>query len=614
VSQRRKKLDPVTQYAAHVVNGTGGPGYIAGRSVRLACERHLRDLEQAEQRGLEWRPKAAQEVIDFFAEVLRLPENTDATDDADDTADEGKPFVLSPFQQFIAGSLFGWYTKAGHRRFRMAYVETAKGSGKTPFGAGLMLYLLVADGERGAQVYAAAPTLKQAQDAFRDAERMVEASPDLRALVDSKVNNLAVLSTGSFFRPISSEKRGLDGKRVHGGLVDELHEHPTDVVTAKLRAGTKGRRSAVILEITNSGFDRETVCYKHHDYSRQILEGLVENDAWFAYICHLDACDMCAEAGHYQPSDDCPDCDDWKTEGDHWRKANPNLGVSLPWQYLREQVREAVDMPSQRNMVRRLNFCQWTQQKTAFIATERWAACASDAVTFDGLRGRACYIGIDLSAKIDLSSVNLVFPRAINGGADFAADILPYFWMPKNTLHRRAQEDKVPYPDWVREGWVNETPGDIVDHDAIIDFVINVLAKQFKVRGIGFDQAGAAAAVTRLQRHFGEAMVIEIPQGFRTLSEPTKQFEALIVGDRLRHNGNKCMAWNVSNLAIEENHWNEIRPVKIDQRKRIDGGVAAIIALALAIRAPMDVPSSFGFSGGVIVRPDGVFNAAGERV
>jgi phage terminase large subunit-like protein len=599
---KQKVLDPVTSYATEVCAGRE----IAGRMVRLACERHLRDLDEQVTRGIEWRPKAAQDVIDFFAEVLRLPENTDAGDGAAEDGDgmtEGRKFVLSPFQQFIAGSIFGWYTASGHRRFRMAYVETAKGSGKTPFGAGLMLYLLVADGERGAQIYAAAPTLKQAQDAFRDAERMVQASPELNALVDQKVNNLAVLGTGSFFRPVSSEKRGLDGKRVHGALVDELHEHPTDTVTVKIRAGTKGRRSAVILEITNSGFDVESVCYKHHDYSRQILEGLVENDSWFAYVCHLDACAACADAGRYQPSDDCPDCDDWKTEGPHWLKANPNLGVSLPWQYLREQVREAIDLPSQRNMIRRLNFCQWTQQKTAWLAPEKWAALKT--VTAAQLKGRACFVGIDLSAKIDLSAVSLVFPREPHGGGDptglnMAVDILTYFWMPKNTLQRRAQEDKVPYPDWVKAGYVRPTPGDIVDHDAIVDFVVDVLAKDFKVRGVGFDQAGAAAAVTRLQRHFGDEMVVEVPQGFKYLSEPSKQFEALIHAGLVRHDGNKCMAWNIANLAIEENDWNEIRPVKFDQRKRIDGGLAAIIALSRAIRVPVE-PASVYEDRGVLV-------------
>jgi phage terminase large subunit-like protein len=601
---KKPALDPVTQYATDVIAGR----VIAGRMVRLACQRHLADLELATSKGLVWKPDQAQRVIEFFPEVLCLPENT-AGDDADEdtTSEAGKPFRLSPFQQFIAGSLFGWYTASGHRRFRIAYVETAKGSGKTPFGAGIMLYLLVADGERGAQVYAAAVTKDQAKLAFTDAERMVEASPALRDLLDQKVNNLAVTDTGSFFRPISSEKRGLDGKRVHGALIDELHEHPSGIVYLKMRAGTKGRRNALILEITNSGFDLETVCWQHHDYSRQVLEGSVANESWFAYVCHLDACEACHAAGKTQPADDCPDCDDWKTEGPHWLKANPNLGISLPWEYLREQVREAIGLPSQRNMVRRLNFCQWTQQATVWIPLEKWAACERRLNRAD-LKGRECFVGIDMSEKIDLTSVVLAFPRPLSANdpnkptsLNRAVDVLAFFWLPKDTLSRRANEDKIPYPDWEKDGYLRTTLGASVDPDAIAAFIIDDVAKTYHIRGIGFDQAGAVAVVNRLQQHFGNELVTEIPQGFRHLSAPSKLLEALVVSGHLQHDRNACMNWCISNMAIEENAWREIRPVKISQRKRIDGGVALIDALAVMERTPDKLRSKYETGGLVTV-------------
>lgn len=585
-------LDPVTRYAAQVRDGE----VVASKLVRLACLRHLRDLEQAAGKGLVWRPAEAQRVIDFFAEVLCLPDETEETPitpgrpvfvSESGAVSGGKPFLLSPFQQFIAGSLFGWYTAQGTRRFRVAYIETAKGSGKTPFGAGLLLYLTVADGERGAQCYCAAVTKDQAKLAFTDAENMVRVSPELSEVFDQKVNNLAILETGCFIRPISAEKRGLDGKRVHGCLIDELHEHPSNIVVAKMRAGTKNRQNALILEITNSGFDRETVCWEHHDMSRQVLEGTIENEAWFAFICHLDACAACQAAGRYQPSDDCPDCDDWKTEGPHWLKANPNLGVSLSWQYLREQVREAVDLPSQRNLVRRLNFCQWTQQATAWIPAEAWQRCRGTHSRAT-LVGRECYLGIDLSDKIDLSAVVAVFPRPLEKPGvrvegvdviDRAVDVLPFFWMPEQTLQRRSNEDNVPYTEWAAAGYLTTTAGAIIDHDAIVEFIVGTLDALFKIRGIGIDQAGAAGAVSRLQRHFGEELVTEIPQGFRSLSEPSKLAEALILSGNLAHDGNPVMTMCVNNTAKEENSWREVRPVKISQRKRIDGFVGLIDAL-----------------------------------
>lgn len=617
---KKKPLDPVTAYATDVVGGT----VIAGRMVRLACARHLRDLEVGAARGLTWKPAEAQRVIEFFAEVLCLPEET-STDEQTDAPTEASPFILRPFQQFIVGSLMGWYAGA-HRRFRTAYIETAKGSGKTPLGAGLMLYLLVADGERGAQVFAAAVGKDQAKLAFTDAERMVQASPSLRALIDQKVNNLAVLGTGSFFRPISSEKRGLDGKRVHGALVDELHEHATSIVVDKMRAGTKGRRSALIFEITNSGYDRESVCWHHHEYSREVLEQLVDNDAWFAYVCQLDPCETHLAAGKRAPVEGCAGCDDWQTEGPHWLKANPNLGVSLPWQYLREQVTEAIGMPSKRNIVRRLNFCEWTDQVTVWIQTEKWAACKGTA-SAASLVKRACFVGIDVSSKIDLTSVELLFPREeaeptihVDLGPDWQGeqpharpetsrtfdltrryDVVSNFWMPKEILTAREAEDHVPFSQWWREGHLRVTTGNMVDQDEILDTIIREFSVKYTILGIGIDISNAAAMVTRLQAHFGPDRVVDIPQGFRHLSEPSKIFEALVIAQRLHHDGNKVMNWCVANVGKEESKWGDIRPVKIVQRKRIDGVVALIDAIRVSTLVPGRARSVYATRGALVI-------------
>lgn len=641
--------DPVTAYATAVI----ARQIVACRLVTLACARHLDDLQRQAEKGLRWNVEDADEAIAFFETVLCLPEETDVDEDQAAAVDRGalppegsSPFLLSPFQKFIIGSLFGWAAyvvgkntgiRRLQQRFRIAYFEGGKGCGKTPMGAGILIFMLVRHGVRGSQLFCAAVTKDQAKIAFADCVKMVHASPALQALIQERGNNLAVLATGSFIRPISAEKRGLDGKRVQGAVVDELHEAPSAIVVVKLRAGIKGRPNALIFIPTNAGVDRESVCWEYHEYSRQILEGTLVNEAWFAFVCHLDSCDACHTAGKLQPADECPHCDDWKVEGPHWLKANPNLGVSIPWQYLREQVREAIDMPSQRNMVRRLNFCQWTDQLTVFITAEAWKGCETPLTReafLASLEGRACYLGIDLSDKIDLSSVVGDFPRpldrdppaeapATDGGTvgppgiitepeifpldegaapatpdrptlTCAVDVLPFFWMPEKTLARRAQEDKIPYPDWVKSGHVITTPGSLIDHDAIVAFIIDVLAVRYRIRGIGIDQAGAAGVVSKLKRHFGDELVQEVPQGFRRLSEPTKLLEALVVSGNLTHDGNPCLAWCLSNMAIEENAWREIRPVKITQRKRIDGGVATIDGLERLGAAPLpEAPPAF---------------------
>ena len=327
-------------------------------------------------------------------------------------------------------------------------------------------------------------------------------------------------------------------------------------------------------------------------------------------MCHLDACDACQAKGKLQPADDCPHCDDWKVEGPHWLKANPNLGVSIPWQYLRDEVRVAIAIPSQRNMVRRLNFCQWTQQATVWITTEQWAACqttTSPEAFAATLEKRACFVGIDLSDKIDLSSVVCIFPRPLplavltaDAGPpvatvavdpdrptiDCALDVLPFFWMPAKSLQRRATEDKIPYPDWAAAGFIITTPGSLVDHDAIAEFIIGTLAKQFTLRGIGIDQAGASGVISKLRRQFGDEFVEEVPQGFRSLTEASKLMEALVITENVTHAEHPPMAMCMSNMGKEENAWREIRPVKLNQRKRIDGGVALIDAIWKMTKTP----------------------------
>lgn len=568
--------DPATRFALRVRAGKE----TVSRLQRLATERHLQDLDHADAKGLEWRPAAAREVCDFFRTIICLP--------------DGRPFQPDGWEDFAAGVLCGWFTPEDHLRFRVGYVELGKGSGKTFWGAALLLFKLI-KAMRGRQLYFAAVTQAQASLAFADAVAMVQASPHLREAIDVLVANLSVRATGAFLRPISSERRGLDGKRVSAALVDELMEHPDETVSAKLRAGTKGDPDALILEITNAGSNLETVCWKHHQHSIEVLTGAVVNESWFAYIGHLDACDACHGAGAWQPQDDCADCDDWQVEGDHWKKANPGLGSALPWQYLREQVREAQHIPSQRNLVRRLNFCQWSQQAAAvLIPPLRWQACGDPAVSWEAFTGRDVVLGIDLSAKIDLSSVVGTTVRTGAGDAlNMAIDVATAFWMPSDTIQQRAAEDRVPYPDWAKARtrdapYLHASAGQMVDHDAILAFVLD-LSKRCRIRAIGIDQANATAFVTRLQRELGPDVVFEIPQGFRHLSEPTKHLEALVLSDRLRHDANPVMAYCMGNLAIEENNWQEVRPVKVNQRTRIDGGVALILALAMLLRLAPEV-------------------------
>jgi len=548
----RRRADPVTAYAKAVVAGT----VVASRLVRLACERHLRDLQDGATRGLHWQFEAATDAIEFFPAVLRLAEGPHA----------GKPFALEPWQQFIVGSLFGWQAADGTRRFRTAYIETGKGNGKTPLAAGVGLLGLVADHEAGAQVYAAAVTREQSGILFHDAERMVAASPELAARVTANVGNLAHVASGSYFRPVSSEARSLDGKRVHMALIDELHEHPSADVVDKMRAGTKGRRQALIFEITNAGYDRHSVCWQHHVLSQEVLEGTRVTDSWFAFVCGLDA------------------GDDWRDER-VWVKANPNLGVSVTVQYLREQVEEAEAMPAKQSLVRRLNFCEWTETAGGWLELAVWDRNAGTVPDAE-LARRPCFLGLDLSSTTDLTALALLFPLD-----DGRVVLRCRCWMPAANVRQRITTDRVPYDVWIRAGFIETTEGNVIDHEVILAAVLEE-ASRYDVKELAYDRWAATWIITQLQQRWPEGgggpQVVPFGQGFASMSAPTREFEKLVLAGRLLHGGNPVLRWMLGNVAVEQDAAGNLKVHKGRSAGRIDGIAAGLMALGRAMLRPTE--------------------------
>ena len=560
-------LDPTTQYSEDVL----AKKIIAGPLVRMACERHIRDLADGHKRRLIWDAKAASRAIRFFPGVLRLAEGEHA----------GKPFILQPWEQFIIGSLFGWKTIDGFRRYRDAYVEVGKGNGKSPLAAGIGLYMLCSDGETAAECYAAATMREQAGILFRDAVRMVDSSPALKSRIIQSgsmvVFNLTHLESGSFFRPVSSEHKGLDGKRVHFAAIDELHEHPNSLVVDKMRAGTKGRRQGLVFRITNSGFDRATVCWAEHEYSQRIVERQLEDDAWFGFVCGLD------------------EGDDW-TDESVWVKANPNLGISIPLKYLREQVTIAKGMPSKQNIVKRLNFCVWTNQENAVIKPEDWNPCVGIEgdpkqvrdQAIEQLKGRPCFMGVDLSQKQDLTAVVKLFPP--QDGVSFLPGkyiALADFWLPQDTIEQRSRENRAPYDVWVREGFIHVTDGNVIDYRAIAAHILEDF-QNYDVQEVAFDPYLATSLCSDLQESMGEEdakkRLVSFPQTFTMFAGPTKELlEVLLPSRTLAHLGNPVLSWNAYNLIVKEDNNGNMRPIKKRNYGKIDAMVALIMAIARAM-------------------------------
>ena len=545
-------LDLATHYAREVVAGE----LPAGPHVRDSCARHLRDLEEGPARGLYWDPEAAARVIRFFGAVLKLAGGEH----------EGQPFLVEPWQAFVLGSLFGWKNADGYRRFRVAFVEAGKGSGKSPLSAGIGLYGLVADGEPRAEVYAAAAKKDQANILFRDAVAMVRQSPALASRLrfsggEGREYNIAHLASGSFFRPISSDD-SQSGPRPHIALLDEIHEHKDGNVVEMMRAGTKGRRQALIFMITNSGVDRTSVCYDYHEYGAQVAAGDFEDDSFFSYICALDEDD--------DPFED-PSC---------WAKANPSLGVTIQPSYLEEQVTQAKGMPAKESIVRRLNFCQWVDAANPWIDGDLWRACI-DEFDPDELAGRPCFGALDLSGTRDLTALALLFPPL---DEDEPLRAMVEFWTPGDTLVERARRDRVPYDAWVRDEYLTAPPGRAVDYG----FVANRLGEidaMYELRGLAFDPYRIKYLEKELHDAGIEIDLVPHGQGVGRSSESglwmphsVDTLEAHILEAAMRILKNPVLNWNAASAVV----LSDPKGNRTLDKRRSTGRIDGIVALAMA--------------------------------
>lgn len=439
-------------------------------------------------------------------------------------------------------------------------------SGKSPLGAGIGLYMLTADDEHGAECYAAAVTRDQAKIPFRDAVRMVERSPALSRRLqksgDRDVFNLAYLETGSYFRPISSEGRGLDGKRVHYGLIDEVHEHPSDIVIEKITAGVKGRRQPIILEITNSGVDRTTICYQHHEYSERVLNGLIEDDEWFAYICALDDGD--------NPFED-EAC---------WPKANPSLGFTIQLDYLRKQVREARGMPAKASLVRRLNFCEWVGAANPAIDEDMWRACEAE-FDEDELLGEEPIGALDLSGTNDLSALSRVYKPDRRGVIHAVVE----FWTPADTMAERGARDRVPYALWAEQGYVTATPGRSVDY-AFVAQRISELQVERGLRRIVYDPYRIKYLERELDAIGCEIELVPHGQGYARSADSglwmPRSVELLeeYIGKRLlRVQRNPALAF----AAASAIHVSDAKANRIYDKRRSTGRIDGVVVLAMGV-------------------------------
>lgn len=507
----------------------------ACKYVKLAVQRHVNDLKR---KDIYFDEKAGMHCIEFFHRFLKHTKGRKFS---------GKEFTLSDWQQFIIYSLFGWKKKDGTRRFRLSYTEVAKKNGKSTLAAGIGLYMMIADGEPGAEVYSCATTTDQAKIVFTEAKNMVKHSNKLYEKIEVFSHNIHTYDNLNKFEPISNDYNSFEGKNPYCGIVDEYHAHNNDLLFTNLKAATVARDQSLIWIITTAGFNRESPCYHFRKMCIDVLEGKLIDDNLFAIIFTLD------------------EGDDWNDQ-EVWVKSNPNLGISVIEDSIRGEYQQAVNSTSAEVGFRTKNLNIWTDQSKVWISDSKWILCNRE---FPDLKGKSCWGSLDLSSTTDIACFGLLFKEDIFYW-------MPFFFLPHMTMEDRVKRDHVNYDKWIREGFIIDTDGNILD-DEFIRAKINELAKLYRIKSIQYDPWNSTQTIIKLQDD--GANLQPYRQGYASMNAPCKELEKLVLSQQISFGENPVMRWMNGNVEIRTDPAGNIKMDKERSIEKIDG----MVALAMAI-------------------------------
>ena len=473
----------------------------------------------------------------------------------------GQAFDLLPWQETIIRDVFGTVKEDGFRQYNTAYVEIPKKNGKSELAAGVALYMTCGDNEWGAEVYGCASDRQQASIVFDVAVDMVEQCPALKKRIKPvmSVKRLVYKPTNSFYQVLSAEAYTKHGLNVHAVIFDELHSQPNrelfDVMT---KGSGDARTQPLFFLITTAGTDRHSVCFEQHQKAEDILCGRKADPTFYPVI--------------YGAEDDA----DWTSE-EVWYRANPSLGHTIDIGKVRNACLSARENPAEENIFRQLRLNQWVKQSTRWMQMEKWDACAFP-VDEGELLGRECYGGLDLSSSIDITAFVLVFPPRDDTERYV---FLPFFWIPEENMARRVRRDHVPYDVWEKQGFLETTEGDVI-HYGFIESFIEDLGKRFHIKEIAFDRWGAVQMVQNLEG-LGFT-VVPFGQGFKDMSPPSKRLMELVLERNVAHGGHPVLRWMMDNIFVRTDPAGNIKPDKEKSTEKIDGAVAAVMALDRAVR------------------------------
>ena len=473
----------------------------------------------------------------------------------------GTPFWLLPWQEQLIRDIFGIVKADGNRQFRTAFVEICKKVGKSELAAAVALYLLYADNEPSAEVYGAAADRQQASIVFDVAKQMVEMSPALmkRSKLMGATKRIVNYSNAGYYQVLSAEVGGKHGFSVSGLVFDEIHTQPNrqlyDVLT---KGSSDARQNPLHFIITTAGNDRHSIAYEIHTKAVDILEGRRVDPTFYPVVYGLK------------------DDEDWEDEA-NWYKVNPSLGYTVDIERLRDAYREAKKNPADEVTFKWLRCNMWVSSTVAWIPDAIYMR-GNEPIDMDALAGRDCYAGLDLSSTGDITALVLIFPPR---NEDEKYVLLPYFWVPEETIPRRVKANSVPYDIWEKQGYIMSTEGNVIHYDFIEKFIMD-LSEKYHILEIAVDRWNATHVIQNLEDN-GLTMV-PFGQGFASMSAPTKEFYRLLMEGKIIHGGHPVMRWMAGNVVVDTDPAGNIKVTKAKSKEKIDGIVAAIMALDRAVR------------------------------
>jgi phage terminase large subunit-like protein len=546
-------VDRAQRYISQVLNGE----VAACKWVRLACQRQLNDLANREL-GFSFDVNRANRPVQFAESLPHIKGSQYA----------GKKLAFGDWQCFIITTVFGWVDPQGHRRYRTAYIEVPRKNGKSTMSAPIGLYLLAADNEAGAEVYSAATTRDQARIVWEDAKRMTDRSPGLKSALDIETSAHSIYNKvqASSFKALSKDNNGnLDGLNVHGAIIDELHGHPNRALWDVIETATGSRAQSLIWAITTAGSNRAGICYEQQMYVRKLLENVHTDPTYFGIIYSIDEGD--------DPFDPLT-----------WAKANPNYGVSVSPDDLARKASKAQQMAAAQNNFLTKHLNVWVNADTSWMNMQAWDKCADPTLDESEFEGMDCVLSCDLATKIDVAAKIRMFWKDIEGHRH-------YYAFGKYYLPEEAADDgrNSYYSGWAVEGRMVLTQGNVTDYGVIEDH-IREDARRFNVLNAGFDPWQASAIIQRLQQD--GLPVVEFRQTVQNMSEPMKELEALVLQGRFHFDGDPVLTWMISNVVCHVDAKENIYPRKERSENKIDGAVALISALGMAL-SNVDDQSSF---------------------